>query len=293
MKDQLRDAINAILGRLGYRLMNARHVERLQRALDDHDKRHHRQSLAGSLAHATTLGLAPQTVLDVGVAWGTPELYAAFPDANHVLVEPLREFEPHLQKLCQRYPHMRYHIALAGAPETEQAGDAIINVWPELVGSTIYAKKEDDAEREARRVPAVTLDTLCAQHQDPGPYLLKVDVQGAELEVLRGAETVLKQCEYVVLETAFFQHQIGEPLFPEVYAFMRERGFAIYEFFEPKYRPYDGAMYQIDVAFVREAGPFRRDHIYATPEQIAEQRRQFQQHIAYRQAQLDDSGTTS
>src|SRR5690349_20367910 len=47
-------------------------------------------------------GYAPATVIDVGVAAGTPVLYEAFPDAYHVLVEPLAEFEPALQALVAR-----------------------------------------------------------------------------------------------------------------------------------------------------------------------------------------------
>ena len=43
------------------------------------------------LAHVAATGLRPGTIVDVGVAYGTPELYAAFPDARLLLVETLRE----------------------------------------------------------------------------------------------------------------------------------------------------------------------------------------------------------
>src|SRR3989442_12701698 len=42
-------------------------------------------------------GFAPATVIDVGAAYGTPALYAAFPDAYHVMIEPLADYEPSLR----------------------------------------------------------------------------------------------------------------------------------------------------------------------------------------------------
>ncbi len=51
-----------------------------------------RRSLAEVLAHARARGLRPGTLIDVGVAHGTPELYAAFPDARLLLVEPLADY---------------------------------------------------------------------------------------------------------------------------------------------------------------------------------------------------------
>src|SRR5947199_5134856 len=42
-------------------------------------------------------------VFDVGVGWGTPELYEAFPQARHILVEPLVEYEPAIQQILDRY----------------------------------------------------------------------------------------------------------------------------------------------------------------------------------------------
>ncbi len=48
---------------------------------------------------------------------------------------------------------------------------------------------------------------------------------------------------------------------------MRELGFATYNIVGRLYRPLDDALAQVDVVFVQEAGRFRKDHFYATPEQ--------------------------
>ena len=49
--------------------------------------------------HLRRAGIAPATVIDVGAANGTRALYEAYPDARLVLIEPLVEHEPDLQRL--------------------------------------------------------------------------------------------------------------------------------------------------------------------------------------------------
>ena len=51
-----------------------------------------------------------------------------------------------------------------------------------------------------RQVPIITVDQACSDRNLKGPYLIKVDVQGAELQVLAGASRTLQQTEAVILE---------------------------------------------------------------------------------------------
>jgi hypothetical protein len=118
-----------------------------------------------------------------------------------------------------------------------------------------------------REVPMVTIDDLCAQRNLRGPYLLKVDVQGAELRVLSGARRVLEQTEAVILETALLGALLDGPEAWDVMDWMKQAGFVIYDLYEFQYRPLDGALCQIDVVFVKENGKFRERHEWATAEQ--------------------------
>ncbi len=113
----------------------------------------------------------------------------------------------------------------------------------------------------------MTLDDLCAERNLAPPYLIKADVQGAELEVLKGAEKVLLDTELVLLEVSLFQIYEGIPEFYEVVDFMKQRGFVAYDFVGGHNRLVDGALAQVDVAFVKENGIFRENHAYALPEQ--------------------------
>lgn len=222
-----------------------------------------RRTLGEVLAHLTGLGLRPGAVIDVGVGYGTPELYVPFPAARHLLVEPLREYEPQLRPVAERIGAAVVYAAAGAEP-----GETTIHVHRAPTLSSIHdAGRGDAAATVARTVPVVRVDELVRERGLPGPYVLKVDVEGAELEVVAGAEGLLGQTELVLLETSLFRHLGENPELADVVAAMGERGFAPYDIYGGHLRPSDGALAQVDVAFVREDGRFRRDHAYATPEQ--------------------------
>ncbi|MGC1417027.1 MAG: FkbM family methyltransferase, partial [Candidatus Acidiferrum sp.] len=148
-----------------------------------------RNSMAGGLTQLVRLGFAPRTVIDVGVADATPELYEAFKDASILLIEPLVEFEPFLKRICSTYK-AEYVLAAAGPA----SASATLNVAPDKFGSSLLiGANGGSADVVARTVPVVTIDEECEERRLAGPYLSKADVQGAELEVLAGAKRTLQE----------------------------------------------------------------------------------------------------
>jgi FkbM family methyltransferase len=250
------------------------------------DKRKRRDRLSGALDQLDSLGFAPATIFDVGAAYGgfARDCHAAFPLARLVLVEPLAEYGPSLEQTLRTLPGALLVRAAAAASD----GELTFNVHGDLVGSSLYLEQEDSTVNGVpRTVPAVTLDGLRVKHGLKAPFLLKADVQGAELDVLAGATETLRESEYVVLEVSFFEFFRGGPLFHEVVAFMQARGFVPYDVFGFQYRPLDGALSQADVAFVRERGPFRQHHFYATREQREQQDRSLRKQAARERAESD------
>jgi FkbM family methyltransferase len=236
--------------------------------LDIHKKRPeqpvtlHRASLSGALRQLSALGFKPKTVIDVGVATQTSELYEEFKDCNLLLIEPLVEFEPFLRKICGSYK-AQYVLAAAG----EVPGSATINVHPDKFGSSMLKEVEGAlVDGTPREVPVVTIDRVCSERNLEGPYLIKVDVQGAELHVLCGATSTLLETEAVILEVTLFGTMIGGPQLFDIVHWMKNAGFVVYDIWGFSYRPLDNALAQVDLAFVREAGAFRQYHGYATPD---------------------------
>lgn len=224
-----------------------------------------RRTAEETLAHVAGLGLRPATVIDVGVAYGTPELYEAFPGARLVLIEPLVEYEEALGILAGR--HGAEVVLAAAGPEP---GTATISVHrAPALSSTLGAwRGAGGGESRPRTVPVVRVDDVVAERSLPGPYVLKVDVEGGELRVLDGAQRVLQSTELVLLEVSLFELVPGAPLLHDVVAYMHERGFVVYELYGGHVRPLDGALAMVNLAFVREDGQFRREQEYATREQF-------------------------
>jgi hypothetical protein len=92
-------------------------------------------------------------------------------------------------------------------------------------------------------VETVSLDAACARESLPAADFLKIDTQGSELDILRGAEQSLKAAAMVELEVEFVEVYKGQPLFHDVSQFMADRGFELLylnRFMEHRRQVYQG-----------------------------------------------------
>ncbi len=83
---------------------------------------------------------------------------------------------------------------------------------------------------EPRRVRATTLDRLIERHDLPGPDLIKADVQGAEIDVLRGERRALERARLALLECPIVGYNVGAPRIDEYFRFMDDEGFSPIDF---------------------------------------------------------------
>ncbi|WP_146587069.1 FkbM family methyltransferase [Puniceibacterium confluentis] len=153
----------------------------------------------------------PDLVVDVGVGRGTPWLYGAFPDSAFLLVDPMHECREDVARL---YPTMQSEFvetALGDAPGEAQLniplrGEAVRGNMASLLNrSDEHLAKIDSWQ--TRTVPVTTLDRLLADR--PGRIGLKIDTEGAEANILRGATSILPRCDFVVLELSL-SHRFEE-----------------------------------------------------------------------------------
>lgn len=171
-------------------------------------------------------GARPATVIDVGVGRGTPHLYDAFPDAHLVLVEPLAEFAPSIAATLAKRPGVHFPVAV-GAEEAER--DVRVDAG-HLEGSSFFSRHALERTGDAdtlRRVPVRTLDGLIASRDLAGPFGLKIDAEGGELDVIRGATETLRRTEFVIAEVSVLDRFAGGYSFSEFVAAMAEAGFAV------------------------------------------------------------------
>jgi FkbM family methyltransferase len=229
-----------------------------------------RMSIEALYRHARGLGLVPGCVIDLGAAYGDFARMAAgvVPEAQLLLFEPLIEYEARLRRLQSELPQA--HVVMAAA--AERPGGMTINVHDDLMGSSLMYEWEEasNVNGTPRDVAVTTVDLEVAKLNCSGEFWVKIDVQGAELKVLAGAEETLRRTALLVVEATLFNTFKGGPLAGEVIAYMAERGFVLYDIAGYLYRPLDGALMQLDLAFVPKDSVLRRHHAFATREQRRE-----------------------
>lgn len=256
MRGRLKRLADSALARVGLRVV--RHDRRLSAAqrLPFGDTRAFLEGLAAR-------GFAPASVLDVGAHRGewSRMARAVFPGASFLLVEPQREWAGALDGFCAETGRAgegggaEWLAAAAGA----EAGERVLAIDPAGGGSSLLPGTEGAAAMgaEARPVPVVTLDSLYAGGARPLPDLVKIDVEGMELEVLRGASSLLGSAELFVIEAALYRYRVEQATFAELVAFMAGHGYVPYDFPWFLRRPLDGALGLCDVAFARAGGALR------------------------------------
>lgn len=203
-------------------------------------------------------GFAPGTVIDVGVCYGTPELQQGFPEAYHILFEPVAELEGRMKALTRKYRGEYHMLALGDRP-----GSFPMNVRAGAIEGASLAVTA--ASRSVRMVPVDTLDRVLGPRDLAGPILLKTDCQGFDLKVVQGGQAFLARVDLVVMEVNLF-HPAGDASlgdFGAIVGFMRAQGFSVYDILSYQTRPFDGALGYVDLAFVRTEGRFRAQHRWA------------------------------
>ena len=112
------------------------------------------------------------------------------------------------------------------------------------------AETEETIEVKVSRLDSVVRDHPLARK----PYLLKIDVQGFELEVLQGAADILPDVSAIVCEVNAVSFYEGQAGFEEIYGFVRQHNFKLVDIGEPIRNRNTGEVLYFDVAFLNMSG---------------------------------------
>lgn len=197
-------------------------------------------------------GFKPKAIIDVGAFKGDWTRLAGriFGPMPMLMVEAQPSLRAGLDALTRELPHVKCETAVLGAT----AGQEV--TFYEMGTGSSFMPEASDAPRKELKLQTRTLDDVVDEHLEPvDDIFLKIDVQGAELQVLQGADKTLERAGLVQLETAMLQYNEGAPLLPEVVSFMAERGFYPTEvsgFSRPR-----NHLVQIDLLFARAGSVLR------------------------------------
>jgi FkbM family methyltransferase len=198
----------------------------------------------------------PQVIYDIGANIGTWTLLAKslFPQVSIHAFEPLVVHYEAFEKKLYKIPDIHLHKVALGAStgtlnmQVTSFSDAsslleIADASYEIFGLT--------KERE-ETVTVLPLDDYVSKHDLPLPDLIKLDIQGYELEALKGARHCLAHAKYLISEVSFLEFYHGQPLFHDMVVFLAQHNFYLYAL--GVNTPLGQDLSQTDVLFIRQDG---------------------------------------
>lgn len=212
-------------------------------------------SIPSCLEQLRAKGLHPRHIIDVGAYRGdfARDCLRVWPEARITCFEPQPHMQAALGALAGQYPgQMAVYDCLLGA-----AAQDAVSLYQAETASSVLA--EHVATHPSLARPMRTLDGLREALAFGACDLLKLDVQGYELEVLKGAQETLGPVQAIVAEINLLDIHKDVPLLPEVVGWLDQRGFVPYDLCGLTRRPLDGALWQVDMTFVPRESGLRRD----------------------------------
>ncbi len=202
--------------------------------------------VASGLGTLRRLGFSPDLVVDVGAHSGTWTRMALplFPTARFVMVEAQPEHEPALQAVqALAAARITYAIGLLG-----RESKAAVEFRLAGTGSSLYPENTSFPQRRTT-LAMTTLDGVLELDRGVRGIFLKLDVQGAELDVLAGAAAALQRTEAILLEASLVEYNLGAPRIADVIARLRELEFLLFDIWD--LRRIGPVLAQTDLVFVR------------------------------------------
>ena len=84
--------------------------------------------------------------------------------------------------------------------------------------------------QQVSELTTTTLDQFMSEHVGNAAEFIKIDVQGAELDIFQGGLQTLKDVLFIVAEVEFVELYLGQPLFGDVSSFLQKQGFMFHKF---------------------------------------------------------------
>ena len=195
-------------------------------------------------------GYFPDTILDIGAHHGnwTCGMKQIYDQSKYHLFEAIDYSE--LNRF-ENDDNVKVHNVLLN-----DKIDQVIWYQMKNTGDSMFREKTHHSVNcEIINRETIDLDTYVLHNNafldDAKHILIKIDCQGAELPILKGAQSILEKTEFIILEIPLFgQYNEGVPTFLEHVAFMDAVGFNIYDIIGNHY--VNDFNMQVDALFIKK-----------------------------------------
>lgn len=173
-------------------------------------------------------GFYPRVAYDIGscaMHW-TDEAIEIWPESKIILFDAIDLFENLYSKNSYDY-----HLGVLS-----NESNKIVRFYQndEWFGGNSYYRENPKYSKPAEylydeskivELSTITLDDVVKNRSFPAPDLIKMDVQGAELDIIMGATESLKTCEHLIIELRDVEYNIGSPEREVVIDYLASQGF--------------------------------------------------------------------
>lgn len=196
------------------------------------------------------LSFKPRHVVDIGANHGdwSRLALAHFPDARFSLFEPQPRLEQYMKDLLKEDGRIALHTMGVGSV----CGEMLFTLHERDDSCSFAIPGEVARERgfEQVTVPVTTLDHFIGQQKIEPPDLIKIDAEGWDLEVLKGATQTLKNARVVLVEAGVGNTAIPNSM-PVVIETLAAHGYRLLDFTDENRTPRKRSLWLVELAFVK------------------------------------------
>ena len=242
IRSKLKDLINIPLGTLGYKLI----------ANESNPNIYDRLKLY------KTLGLSPRVIYDCGAFLGkwSQKVSKIFPHAQFILVEPNSVILDETRKNIQ---NIKSETILIEKGVGSNITNATLNIWSgntkKMTSSSLLGHVVGEPKKKIS-IEVTTLDIIAVE-SGRRPDIVKLDLQGTELDALMGAKEILSETELFIVEFSCLEAYKNRTNPKELINFMYNHDYTLYDVVDLIYRPYDKALTGGDFIFVKTNSPLK------------------------------------
>lgn len=203
-----------------------------------------------------TTGYSPTHVFDIGAHHGhwTISCSQIFQDCQYLMFEAIDYAE---LNAFRNYSNVRVFNDLLNDKKENV-------VWNEMrnTGDSIFKENTfhfDNCKQIVRETTTLNdcLKTAAITISSSDRIFIKIDCQGAEIPILKGAQDIISRTDFIIMEMPFFgQYNAGVPSFLEHIQYMDSIGFIPYDFLESHY--INNFDMQVDIMFINKNHPLNQ-----------------------------------
>jgi len=205
------------------------------------------QTQSNDLCHPFTklplVGEEVTLVVDVGAFEGYYALAAArsYPNAKIIAIEPSLKNKNILETNVVKHAD---RVKVVHSAVSDSTGLGVLNITSTGAANSLYLQTAEHSRQnphvtqvDTEQVSIMTLDAILAEHNQAETEkidVLKIDVEGAEINVLRGGLESLKRTRFAIIEVSLARDSsIENQMVFQVFEVMNKNKFSLYSIIDP------------------------------------------------------------